>query len=464
MTIKQENTIPLKIILGFILAMLLLAACGGEEPAADPVGENDSAEVAEEAEEPTDEPLPPTNTPEPVPTETPEPEPTDEPAPEPTDEPEPEPTEPPEPTATPEPADLSVSEEGVEVTFPESLSVTDLSVNKVPANQIFDDGTVELLAGVPEYIEITFNTEQGPGQLVIQPIRDESGVLYAALSPDLQTYYRDVDVQIANEAEGRIDQQQLAYIPFSNGNGLRAISYEFENTFVAKITNETIFYYYDGVTEDGRYYVALKYPVDANEFTADGEFTEEELTEAAADFNAYVIETMGPLDELTANQFSPSIDELDALVNSIAVAPDASTTVSDLAACVYDAEFVEDVTIPDASVINPGEPFEKIWRVRNSGDCAWDSSFTATFVDGSDINWSGFVSVGDVAPGEEFEIAVSLQAPEEAGIYEGRWQMIDPLERPFGIRVFVTIVVPEEPVEPTPESEAEATPEPTPEP
>lgn len=443
---KSSYPTPLLICTALFIFATILAACGAE-PEPDPTA---IPEVVEVAEEPTDEPLPPTNTPEPA-TMTPEPEPTDEPTPEPTDEPEPEPTDSP-PTATPEPADLQVDEGGVTVTFPVDLEISDVNVSRVPATELYVDGSVVLLSGVPEFIKVTFETDQGPGELLIQPIRDENGTLYPALSPELQTYYAGFTDQVTSEAPGRIDQQQLAYIPFGNGIGLRAISYEFEDTFVAQITNETIYYYYDGVTDDGRYYVALKYPVDAEGFTESGQFTDAELAEAGADFNAYVDETMSPLDELAIDEFTPSLDLLDAVVSSIEVAPDASTSVSDLADCTYDAEFVSDVTIEDATVINPGEPFEKIWRVRNSGTCAWDGSFTAAFVDGNDLNWTGFVRIEEeVAPGDEFDIAVDLEAPETPGIYEGRWQMIDPLQRPFGIKVYVTIVVPEAPIEPTPE-------------
>lgn len=437
------------VIFGLIIsAGVVLAACGGDEPATETAPESDVVEVVDE---PTAEPLPPTNTPVP-PTATPEPEPTDEPTavPEPTDEPEPEPTEPP-PTATPEPADLEINEEGITVVFPVALDVSDVTVARVPATELYVDGTVVLLSDVPEFIEVTFQTEQGPGELLVQPIRDENGTIYASLSTELQGYYAGFNAQVENEEPGRIDQQQLAYIPFGNGIGLRAISYEFEDTFVAQITNETIYYYYDGVTDDGRYYVALKYPVDAAGFTESGQFSDAELAEAASDFNAYVDETMSPLDELAIDEFTPSLDLLDEVVASIEVAADASTTVADIADCVYDAEFVSDVTIEDASVINPGEPFEKIWRVRNSGTCSWDGSFTAAFVDGNDLNWTGFVRIEeDVEPGQEFDIAVDLEAPEAPGIYEGRWQMIDPLQRPFGIKVYVTIVVPEGPVDPTP--------------
>ncbi len=105
------------------------------------------------------------------------------------------------------------------------------------------------------------------------------------------------------------------------------------------------------------------------------------------------------------------------------------------------------MTIPDATIINPGEPFQKIWEIVNSGTCIWNSAYTAAFSDGDDLGWTGFVQVDRVAPGELFQIAVDLEAPLVPGIYEGRWQMINEVGEPFVLKVYVTIVVPEEPIE-----------------
>ena len=39
------------------------------------------------------------------------------------------------------------------------------------------------------------------------------------------------------------------------------------------------------------------------------------------------------------------------------------------------ATFVADVTIPDGTYINPGASFTKIWRLKNTGTCAWTTQF-----------------------------------------------------------------------------------------
>jgi hypothetical protein len=39
-----------------------------------------------------------------------------------------------------------------------------------------------------------------------------------------------------------------------------------------------------------------------------------------------------------------------------------------------------EATIPDSTPFAPDTLFRKTWRVRNSGTCAWDSSYRLTFL------------------------------------------------------------------------------------
>ncbi len=39
------------------------------------------------------------------------------------------------------------------------------------------------------------------------------------------------------------------------------------------------------------------------------------------------------------------------------------------------ATYVSDVTIPDRTIMTPGQPFVKTWAVTNSGACAWTSGY-----------------------------------------------------------------------------------------
>jgi uncharacterized protein YkwD len=107
---------------------------------------------------------------------------------------------------------------------------------------------------------------------------------------------------------------------------------------------------------------------------------------------------------------------------------------------------VADVTIPDGAVLDPGETFTKIWRVRNTGDCEWSDALGELlwmFVSGDQMNGPSQVTiVGPVSPGGEYDVEVELTAPAEPGQYEGRWQAHDPNGDAFGVLFWVLIVVP----------------------
>ena len=45
--------------------------------------------------------------------------------------------------------------------------------------------------------------------------------------------------------------------------------------------------------------------------------------------------------------------------------------------------FEADITIPDGSTLPPGENFQKIWAVRNTGTCTWDDGYSFVYIAGS---------------------------------------------------------------------------------
>jgi hypothetical protein len=88
------------------------------------------------------------------------------------------------------------------------------------------------------------------------------------------------------------------------------------------------------------------------------------------------------------------------------------------------ALFITDVTVEDGSEFNPGESFEKVWRIQNTGSCTWSDSYELVFESGQDLGGADGVSLsGDVPPGYEVDISIDLTAPSTAGSYKGIWQL-----------------------------------------
>ncbi len=98
------------------------------------------------------------------------------------------------------------------------------------------------------------------------------------------------------------------------------------------------------------------------------------------------------------------------------------------------ANFIQDTTIPDGTIEQPGAVFMKTWRVKNSGSCAWDSSYQLVFISG-DIMGGGYVMnfPGYAAPGDTVDIPLQLTAPADNGTYTGFWKLQSPNKQIFGV-------------------------------
>ena len=114
------------------------------------------------------------------------------------------------------------------------------------------------------------------------------------------------------------------------------------------------------------------------------------------------------------------------------------------------AIYVSDVTIPDGTVVSPGQTFVKTWALQNNGSCTWDTGFTIRFFSGDQMGGASGSVGSSVAPGGQADVSVSLTAPLTAGTYTGNWRMADDSGSTFGEVVDVVIDVNESATE-TPE-------------
>ena len=113
-------------------------------------------------------------------------------------------------------------------------------------------------------------------------------------------------------------------------------------------------------------------------------------------------------------------------------------------ACNNAAQLVTDVTVPDNTILRPGQAFTKTWRLRNTGGCTWTPNYTLMRDSGDAMG--GPVSVKlpwAVVRNSTVDISVSLAAPSTPGTYKGYWQLADAGGRRFGPKIYVKIVVPD---------------------
>jgi len=105
------------------------------------------------------------------------------------------------------------------------------------------------------------------------------------------------------------------------------------------------------------------------------------------------------------------------------------------------ATYLSDVTIPDNTVLSPSEEFTKTWKVKNTGSCAWSTSYSIKFVSGSQMSGSRTYLTSAVASGTSTDVSVELVAPSTTGTYTGYWQMSDESGNLFGSSLYLTIII-----------------------
>ena len=95
--------------------------------------------------------------------------------------------------------------------------------------------------------------------------------------------------------------------------------------------------------------------------------------------------------------------------------------------------FVKDVTIPDGTLLDPGEIFTKTWRLENRGTCTWTPDYMLVFTSGEALGSTTAVRLpGYVSPGQTVDVSVTLTASSQSGKHIGYWMLRNPSGALFG--------------------------------
>lgn len=103
--------------------------------------------------------------------------------------------------------------------------------------------------------------------------------------------------------------------------------------------------------------------------------------------------------------------------------------------------FVSDVTVPDDTVMTPGQTFTKTWKLQNTGTCAWTTAFKVSFVSGNAMGGTATALVAEVQPGQSGDVSVAMTAPATAGDAIGYWILTTDGGQNFGSSFYVKIKV-----------------------
>ena len=97
------------------------------------------------------------------------------------------------------------------------------------------------------------------------------------------------------------------------------------------------------------------------------------------------------------------------------------------APCTYRATFLGDVTIPDNTLISPGQPFRKTWRLRNDGTCAWgpnDVVHSVTNINNNSFGAPMVLAMPSVPPGGIVDLSIDMIGPNTPGAYRSEWMFM----------------------------------------
>jgi hypothetical protein len=114
---------------------------------------------------------------------------------------------------------------------------------------------------------------------------------------------------------------QVHAVNFKNGHGIRYLTQTFQN--FDPVNNQELFYYYQGITEDGQYFVQAILPVNAPYLAADS--SPNTLPPADGipfnmdNFPGYLDAVSLKLNSSESSNFNPSLEALDEMISSMQI-------------------------------------------------------------------------------------------------------------------------------------------------
>jgi hypothetical protein len=226
--------------------------------------------------------------------------------------------------------------EGISFSYDDSLA-TGVKHETVPAVIQFQPG--EMVA--PEYIQVTFegyvlSDSMHMPRIMIYPVSELEAVNERAaekierldqLLAERPEFAPDGGFEASNLPflpmvnAGQYLRTQIAYLDFENGKGLRYLT-QFGQAMLP-VNNQGLFYTFQGLTDDGAYYVSAVLPVSHSMLPPDDQglgFTgNDRYDEFIAGFDTYILEVAQQLNEQTSESFSPDLGLLDMMIQSISV-------------------------------------------------------------------------------------------------------------------------------------------------
>jgi len=183
------------------------------------------------------------------------------------------------------------------------------------------------LGDMPQHLAVTLNlyaVQESIYQPKILIFRASEYSQYSELTASAISQLQSlqyVDGQPLPEELNADFSAQIHALNFKNGHGVRYLTQVFQN-FNA-VNNQEFFYYYQGITDDGQYFVQAILPINTPYLAADGNpnasLPAGGIPFNMADFSGYLNTVNQTLNSTDTFNFNPYLDALDEMIESIQV-------------------------------------------------------------------------------------------------------------------------------------------------
>jgi hypothetical protein len=180
--------------------------------------------------------------------------------------------------------------------------------------------TAETSYHVPQFFVYPAKEYAAANQTAAESIKH----LQVVLSNPNAQYTNDVLPDIPFFNAGQVFAAQEKVIQFKGGSGLRTVTQYAQD--VSPINNSGLFYHFEGLTSDEKFYLVAILPTNLPFLPADnnpasvvpaGGVTFPPNDASGSSFENYYQQVTGLINGSSADQFNPSLNALDALIQSI---------------------------------------------------------------------------------------------------------------------------------------------------
>jgi hypothetical protein len=156
----------------------------------------------------------------------------------------------------------------------------------------------------------------------------------------------------------------------------------------------------------------------------------------------FIVVACGSPDELTPTiSWTPLPLASNVPVPTPTTVPIGSEPVALPRTCLNDAVFLEDLTIPDQTIVDANEPLDKRWSVQNNGTCDWGPGYRLVHISRDDFQAEEAIALFPARAGAVASWQVEMKAPFKPGEHIGIWQASSPEGEFFGEQVYLWVIV-----------------------